>query len=738
MRDDLYSHFRKLNQTYTVVHTSPSQCPYCSMQCTMLVHQERSPFTTRHVVSANKEDPVVHGKMCVKGIEAHVPAFDKSRLTTPLLRQNGQLVPVSWSEAMNWFATKVGALQQSGGTDAVGVYGGGSLTNEESYLLGKFARVALRTRFIDYNGRFCMSSAATAANLTFGIDRGLTNPLSDIPLAQCLILAGTNIADCQPTMMPYLRKAKANGAFIIAIDPRVTGTTRLADLHIQVKPGADAALVDGMLKVMLDEGLVDWSFVKNHTRGAKELIEHLATVRLDRVAEWTGVPEEQIVTAARAYGQAETGMVFTARGVEQHVNGVSNVRNLLNLVLLSGKIGKPGCGYGAVTGQGNGQGGREHGQKADQLPGYRLIEHPEHRRHIADIWGIKEAELPRKGVSAYEMFAAMQEKKLRGLIVMSSNPVVSAPNAHKVEEALRSLDLLVVVDMFLSETAELADLVLPAASHLEDEGTMTTLEGRVTLRTAAAIPPGLAKCDWQIIGLMAEALGKGSGFRFTKAEEIFNELRRASQGGLADYAGISYQRIQREKGVFWPCGSEEYPGIERLFEDGRFFHSDGKAVLYPAAHLLPLESPDADYPLTLTTGRVMHHYLSGTQTRRTPALLAKVPEPYLQIHPKTAKRVGLSDGAPARVMSRRGEIVLSVKVSQHIRPDTVFVPFHWGKEQCINRLTLPELDPQSRMPSFKACAIRVEPVAGKVCNQSDTLHGEERMLDEQAETCVGR
>lgn len=735
--DSLLNHFRDLEQKYTVATTDKSQCPYCSMQCTMMVHQERTPYSAKMIISANKDDPVVQGKMCVKGMEAHVPSIHTERLRTPLLRQNGKLVPVSWRTALNWLKRKIIGLQQQYGRDAIGVYGGGSLTNEESYLLGKFARVALETRFIDYNGRFCMSSAAAAGNQAFGIDRGLTNPLSDIPLANCIILAGTNIADCQPTMMPYIRKAKANGAYIIAIDPRVTGTTKVADLHLQVKPGMDAALVNGMLKVLLEEDYVDWEFVRNHTDGAQELADYLKSVHLGEVSLQTGVPVDQIVQAARAYGQAETGVVFTARGVEQHAHGVRNVRNFLNLVLLTGKIGRPGSGYGAITGQANGQGGREHGQKADQLPGYRLIENPEHRRYLAKVWGVKESRLPRKGVSAYEMFQAVMDDQLRSMLIISSNPVVSNPNAHLVEEALRKLDLLVVIDLFLSETAELAHLVLPGSSFLEDEGTMTTLEGRVTLRKAVQRLPGKAKLDWQIIAEIAQALGKGSKFRYRCAEDIFNELRTASKGGIADYSGISYARIEREDGVFWPCPSEEEAPAIRLFEDRRFYHADGRAKLLTVPNPAEHEPATQEYPLILTTGRVMHHYLSGVQTRRTPALQAKVPEPFLQIHPETAERLGLEDGKRARVISRRGEIELTVKMSQDIRHDTVFVPFHWGGEMCINRLTLPELDPQSRMPAFKACSVRVERIAEQT-GESQQFNQWEGNRDEQEKTFAYR
>ncbi|GGE07636.1 assimilatory nitrate reductase catalytic subunit [Marinithermofilum abyssi] len=682
-----------------------TQCPYCSIQCTFHMVQEEHFYRA----SPNKQDPVVHGKWCAKGMHAHVPVLGEERLQTPLLRQKGKLVPVSWETALHWFQANVRRIQQEHGKDAVGVYGGGSLTNENAYLLGKFARVALGTRYIDYNGRYCMSSAAAAANQTFGIDRGFTNPLSDLPHAQCILLAGTNIAECQPTLMPYLLQAKANGATLITIDPRKTNTTKIAHRHLSIRPGSDAALVNGLLKTIVEEGYVDWEFAQAHVDGYEAVVTHVRNICWTEVERITGLPKEDIQQVARTFGQAATGFILTARGVEQQPNGVMNVRNYLNLLLLTGNIGKKGAGYGAVTGQGNGQGGREHGQKADQLPGYRHIDHPDHRRHIADIWGIPESELPEKGVSAYEMFDKILEGDIQSLIVFASNPVVSSPHVHRVKAALRQLKGLVVVDLFLSETAQMADLVLPGSSHLEDTGTITTLEGRVTLREAV-IPslPG-TKQDWEIMQEMAHALGKEKGFRFVNSEEIFEELRRASQGGVADYSGISYQRIRQEQGVFWPCPSENDPGRKRLFEDRCFYHTDGKARLVPVAHTQPQEQLDRQYPLVLTTGRITQHYLTGVQTRRTPALLQKASEPFVQMHPATAEKWGVKDGEIVRITSRRGTVELRVQCTDSIREDTVFVPFHWGEEQCINRLTSPLLDPASRMPAFKYCAVRIEP-----------------------------
>jgi assimilatory nitrate reductase catalytic subunit len=702
--------FQQREQEETFQKKSKTQCPYCSMQCTMYLVEERSLSKPRYHVLPNKKDPVVQGRLCIKGTEAHIHALSSERLRVPLLRKKGKLMPVSWIEAMEWFSKTTQRIQKRFGKEAIGVFGGGSLTNEEAYLLGKFARVALQTPYIDYNGRFCMSSAAAASQQAFGIDRGLTNPLSDLPLAKCIILAGTNVGECQPTLIPYLRKAKANGAFLIAIDPRVTVTTKLADLHLQIRPGTDVPLVNGMLKVLWDEGYVNHDFIHRHTTGFDALQAFINTISLEETAQKTGIPLEKIIQAARAYGQAETGFVLTARGTEQHTNGVVTVRNYINLVLVTGKIGQPGSGFGTITGQGNGQGGREHGQKADQLPGYRRIDHLPDRKAIAKIWGIEERELPPAGVSATEMFRLAMDKKLRGMIIFASNPVVSHPDSGLVEKALEQLDFVICSDLFLSETAQKADLVLPAASYLEDEGTITNLEGRVLLRRAVHRPPGEAKPDWQIIKEMAGVLGKESFFPYESAESIFSELRRASHGGIADYSGITYQRIEQEGGIFWPCSDERSAGTPRLFTDRQFYHPDKKARLLPVSDPVPAETTDDDYPLWLTTGRVMPHYLSGTLTRRTPKLNNKAPEPFLYIHPVTAERYQLKEGMMARLASRRGEIALKVKLVDAIRLDTVFCPMHWGENQCINRITLPELDPVSRMPSFKLCAVRVEPL----------------------------
>lgn len=689
----------------TVMET---QCPFCSVQCKMTITEQIEQGFKKYEV-APKQNAASEGRLCIKGMNAYQHALTGERISEPLMKKNGEFVPVSWKEAYSRIAEQFAALQNEYGRDTIGVYGGGSLTNETSYALGKFARVALRTKYIDYNGRFCMSAAAAAGNKAFGLDRGLTNPLTEVRESECLILAGTNIAECQPTLMPYFRDAKENGAFIIVVDPRSTATAEMADLHLKVRPGTDAALANGLLKVILDGGYSDENFLKKRTTGFDDVKAHIDSIKLEEIADLTGVPQEDIEEAGRRFGQAASGMVLTARGVEQQTDGSMAVRNFINVLLATGKIGKPGSGYGAVTGQANGQGGREHGQKADQLPGYRSIENDEHRAYIAKVWGIEPESLPGQGVSAYEMMEKVHAQEIRGLFLMGSNPVVSNPNANFVEEGLKKLDFLVVADMLFSETAQLADLILPTTAYLENTGTLTNLEGRVLLREAARPAFGLAKQDWEILSGIAASIGEGAYFSYSCAEDIFEELRVASKGGIADYYGITYDRLRREEGVYWPCPSEDHPGEARLFQ-ASFPRPDGRAEMIAVPNQFPKERPDDGYPLYLTTGRVLGHYLTGVQTHKSPTLEARQFESFVEIHPKTARRLSIKDDSLVRVRSRRGEVIVRSKLTASIREDTLFMPMHWNGIQNVNKLTSEALDPACKMPGFKVCAAAIAPV----------------------------
>lgn len=703
-------YFRDKLQDVQSEKTYETQCPFCSMQCKMQLTEQT--FAARKKYTAiGIDNPTTHGRLCTKGMNAHQHAVHSSRITRPLLKKNGEFVPVSWAEALNRIKEQINLIQTEHGNDAMAVYGSASITNEEAYLLGKFARVGLQTKYIDYNGRLCMSAAATAANQTFGADRGLTNPLSDIPHTRVIILAGTNIAECQPTIMPYFDKAKENGAYIIAIDPRETATTKIADLHLKIKPGTDAALANGLVKICIDEQLTDKDFIRTRTNGFDKLKRHTDALDLKEISGQTSVPLEHMRKAAVKFAKETSGMLFTARGIEQQTDGTAAVKAFLNMVLITGKIGKPFSGYGAITGQGNGQGAREHGQKADQLPGYRSIEIEEHRAYIAKVWGIHQDELPRKGVSAYEMIEKIDSGDIKGLFLMCSNPAVSGPNANFVKQAIKKLRFFVAVDLFISETAAFADVILPASSYLEDEGTMTNVEGRVTLREASRTCPGEAKHDWQIICYIASALGKGHYFPYTSAEEIFNELREASRGGIADYSGITYDRLRREGGIQWPCPEADHPGTGQLFEHS-FAHPDHRAELsvIPNEPAVPKEKPSAGYPLYLTTGRVMSHYLTGVQTRKSSALAARHFESFVEIHPKTAADYHIEDRVLVKIESPRGSITVRSRWSENVRKDTLFVPIHWSDTQNVNDLIGEALDPDCKMPGFKMCAVRISPI----------------------------
>jgi assimilatory nitrate reductase catalytic subunit len=682
-----------------------THCPYCAMQCGMHVGGDRSGVA----IEANRRFPVNKGALCVKGWSAAETFAHADRLLHPLVRSpDAALAPATWTAALDRIADQVQTIQARYGPDAVGVFGSGALTNEKAYLLGKFARVALGTANIDYNGRFCMSSAAAAATRAFGLDRGLPFPLEDIAHANAVLLVGSNIAETMPPLMQYFASLKENGGKLVVVDPRRSPTAEWATKHLAVRPGSDTALANGLLHVLIRDRHIDTAYIAERTEGFEEVRQLAATYWPERVERLTGVPEADLVETARILGTAERAIVLTGRGPEQQAQGVTNALAYINIALALGQVGKRFGGYGTLTGQGNGQGGREHGQKADQLPGYRRIDDPAARRHMAEVWGVAEDTIPKAGKSAFEMLDSLgQEGGVRALFVFGSNVLVSAPDARRIEKRLRALDLLVVSDFFLSETAALADVVLPSAQWAEEEGTTTNLEGRVVLRRRAVKPPEEVRTDLEMMVDISARLGKSRWFPSARSVDVFNELRDASRGGLADYSGITHQRIAAEDGVFWPCPATDHPGTPRLFADS-FSLPDGRARFHAVLHQPPDEDRDADYPLHLTTGRVLAHYQSGTQTRRSAKLRDLAPEPLAEIHPQTARRFGFGDSTSVTLTTRRGSARFTIKLSPGIREDTVFVPFHWGGIQSINRLTNAALDPISRMPEFKVCAVRAE------------------------------
>ena len=735
--------------------TVDSHCPYCALQCGMSLTRPRTDATAAPEVRP-RDFPTNRGRLCQKGWTSAAVLGVSDRLVTPLVRgTSGELEPTSWDAALDLVASRLAALAAEHGPEAVAVFGGGGLTNEKAYVLAKFARTVLRTPNIDYNGRFCMASAAAGMNRSFGVDRGLPFPLADLGGAQAVLLLGSNLAETMPPAVQHLAGARAAGGLLV-VDPRRSATARLtgdpmagstpADpvppaegMHLAPVPGTDLAVLLGLLHVVLAEGLADQAYLEQRTTGSDAVARSVAGWWPERVESVSGVPAIELRRAARLLAAAAPvhggagAYVLTGRGVEQSTQGTATVTASINLALALGLPGRVGSGYGAITGQGNGQGGREHGQKADQLPGYRKIDDPAAREHVAAVWGVDPDTLPGPGMPAVQLLKSLGAQsgapsgagsgsvRPRALLVHGSNLVVSAPNASGVIDRLKSLDLLVVCDFVPSETALLADVVLPVTQWAEEEGTMTSLEGRVIRRRAVVAPPGEARSELWILAELARRLGAPESLAFpTDPAVVFDELARASAGGPADYSGLSHSRRDADEsaggpGLFWPVPSApadaaEHPGTPRLFLD-LFPTPDGRARMVAVDHVGPSDDVRPGAPFYLVTGRVLQHYQSGAQTHRVAELERLVAEPYVELHPVLGLRIGVPDGARVRLTSARGQVEATARWTDAVRPDTVFMPFHWSGIGSVNQVTTDATDPISGMPEFKVCAVEITPVA---------------------------
>jgi assimilatory nitrate reductase catalytic subunit len=696
--------------------TTDTHCPYCALQCAQRLLVDAA--GGRPVAAEPRDFPTNGGGMCQKGWTSAELLRTPDRLVAPLRRTASGVREVGWDEALDDIADRVLALRAEHGPDALAVFGGGGLTNEKAYQLGKFARLALRTRLVDYNGRFCMSSAAAAANRSLGIDRGLPFPLTDLQDADAVLLLGSNLADTMPPAVQHLAGVRERGGLVV-VDPRRSATARLCDdgagTHLSVRPGTDLVLLQGLLHVVLGEGLADEGYLRARVDGVEEVRRSVAAWWPERVEGVCGVPAGDLRRAARLLADASPhrggrgAFVLTGRGAEQHVDGTETVGAAIALALALGLPGSRRGGYGAITGQGNGQGGREHGQKADQLPGYRSIEDDDARAHVAAVWGVDPDLLPRSGVPAVQLLSSLATPGgPRALFVHGSNLVVSAPRASAVRERLRALDLLVVCDVVPSETALLADYVLPVTQWAEEDGTMTNLEGRVLRRRRAVDPPAGVRDELWVWAELARRLD-APGTWSTDAAEVFDELARASAGGRADYAGLSHARLDTGEAVHWPCPSPDHPGTPRLFAD-RFWTPSGRARMVPATVTGPDDDVRADAPVHLVTGRLLEHYQSGAQTRRVARLHEAAPQAHVEMHPSLAARVGLDGAETVRLTSARGTMVAPARLSQDVPPEVVFVPFHFSGDDLVNALTNDATDPTSGMPEFKVCAVTVERV----------------------------
>jgi assimilatory nitrate reductase catalytic subunit len=696
--------------------TVNTHCCFCGMQCGIQLKVKENQvvgFEPWYDFPSNK------GTLCPKGVKRYLQSGHPDRLLHAYRRDSsapGGFRALPYEEAIRHAAAEIDRIQSKYGKDAMGVISGSSLTTEKTYLMGKFARMCLKTSNLDYNGRLCMASASAANKKALGIDRA-ANSWEDMLKSELIWVSGANIGECFPIMTNYLWQARDQGARIIVVDPRITPIARTCDLFLPVKPGRDIALFNGILHLMIENDWLDHEFIREHTNGFEQVAAHVKEWTPRKTAEVTGIAERSIRQAARWWGEAKSSFLLHARGIEHHSHGVQNCLGAINMVLASGRIGREGCGYGTITGQGNGQGGREHGQKCDQLPGGRDICNPEHREYIAKVWGMDVSEMPGLGVDVYEMFRKVDRGEIKGLLTICINPMVSLPNSGYIEWMLERLEFFCVIDFFMTETARHADIVLPGSLHEEDEGIVASAEGRVIKINKAVECPGEAREDWRIIQDLAAALGRPKGFTFQSPREIFDEFRVATSGYIADYAGITYEKIERQKGVFWPCPADDHTGTPRLFEPGawnpiargkgRFYFPDGKARFIVAPYTPPAEDVDEEFPIMLTSGRVVSQYLSGSQTRRIGPLVDQYPEPRVEMHPRLADRYLIEDGDWVRIESRRGIVTLKAQIVTTIRPDTIFVPYHWGGFRSINRVTIDAQDPISKIPEYKVCAVRI-------------------------------
>jgi ferredoxin-nitrate reductase len=691
-----------------------SLCPYCGVGCGLLVYTEEGRMRG---VKGDPLYPVNRGRTCRKPLEIAPAVHAGDRATAPLVRasRDARFEAADWDEMLASLAGRLQTIAAEHGPDALGFYISGQLLTEDYYVVGKLVKGFLGTNNLDSNSRLCMSSAVAGYTGAFGSD-GPPGAYSDIELADCLLLLGSNTAACHPIVWSRIRDRQREGAFVICADPRPTPTARAADLHLPVRPGTDLALLASMLGVVEAEGLLDREFIAAHTSGFEAAIEVAREWPPARAAEACGVPPELIVEAARRFATAQTALAMWSMGANQSTVGTLKNRALINLCLATGNLGRPGCGPFSLTGQPNAMGGRESGGLAQLLPGYRSTSDPADRRAMAEHWRIPDS-LPgiseRPGLSAVDLFQAAADGKVKALWIVATNPVVSMPDSELVRAALERAELVVVQDAHHpTETSALAHAVLPAAAWPEKEGAMTNSERRVGLVRRALDPPGEARPDWRIFAGLARALGFGAHFDWPDEASVFDEFVACTAGRLCDMSGLSHERLRRAGGIQWPNGSP------RLYADRRVATPDGRARFEPTPHAAPAETPDGDYPLLLTTGRIADQWHTMTRTGKSKALRKAIREPLLELHPDDAAAAGVGDGELARVSSRRGELRLRVKLVPDLAPGVAFAPFHWGELNsapgagAVNVATHGATDPVSGQPELKALAIRIEPVHG--------------------------
>ncbi len=664
-------------------------CPYCGTGCRILLGVRGNT-----VVSArgDHDAPVSRGRLCVKGrFGSFEFVTSPDRLKTPLIRTADGFREASWDEALSLIASE---FKKHRG-DAFGGLASAKVTNEDNYVFQKFVRAAMGTNNVDHCARLCHSSTVAGLERSFG-SGAMTNPVDDLLLADVILVTGSNTTENHPIIGLTIREAVARGTKLVLFDPRQIQLSQIATLWARQKPGTDVAWINGLLHVIIRDGLTKPEFIASRSEGFAAVEKCVAWYTPERVAEITGVAAGLIVEAARLYASAERASIVYSMGITQHTTGVDNVRSLANLAMITGQIGRPGTGVNPLRGQNNVQGACDMGALPDVFPGYQKVVDPAAHAKFEKAWSVKLSD--KTGLMVTQMLPAILEGKLKAMYIMGENPVLSDADVTHVVKSLEALEFLVVQDIFLTETAKLAHVVLPASSYAERDGTYANTERRVQLTQPVVAAPGKARRDWEIICDISTAIGYAMNYASTSA--VNEEMRRLTP----QYAGISHARLNAGEQLCWPCPSDDHPGTPILHRE-RFTHGLGQ--FHPVEYQAAAEETDASFPVVLTTGRMLEHYHTGTMTRRSKGLDGLVPGPFVEVNGADAKKIRVKDGDSVRVTSRRGSIVLPAKVGSRVDAGVLFIPFHFW-EAAANVLTNSAYDPTARIPEFKVCAVRLE------------------------------
>jgi len=672
-------------------------CVYCGTGCGLYLQVLNGRIAGTLPV---KEHPVSQGVLCIKGWNAHSFIYHEDRLKKPLIKRDGKFYEASWEEAYKIISEKFNATKREYGPDAIGVLSSAKCTNEENYVLQKFTRKVLGTNNIDHCARLCHSSTVVGLAASFG-SGAMTNSIPDLEESSCILVTGSNTTEQHPIIGTRLIRAKESGAKLIVVDPRSIHLARFADIHVRQRPGSDVAWLNGVMHVIIREGLIDEKFISENTEGFEELKILIEKYTPERAEKISGIAADDIRSIARMYGSSGRSAIVYSMGITQHTTGVDNVKSCANLAMITGNIGKPGTGVNPLRGQNNVQGACDLGALVNVYPGYQKVTDPGAKTKFEKAWSAEN--LPDKpGLTVVELINGAGNGDIRAMYIMGENPVVTDPDKNHVVESMEKLPFLVVQDMFLTETAELADVVLPGCSFAEKDGTYTGTDRRVQLVQRAIGPIGESKPDWQIVSELAGFMGE-EGFGFSSPEEIMEEIAAVTP----QYGGISYTRLLSEGFLQWPCRSKDDNGTPFLHRDGKF--TRGKGKIHAVEYQEPDEMPDESYPLVLTTGRNIFHWHSGSMSRRSKKLAGESPECYVEMNPDDAQKLNVSNGEMVKVLSRRGEIESRIFVTDRVTCGVVFIPFHFS-EAAANVLTNPALDPLAKIPELKVSACRVEKI----------------------------